>query len=176
MKCRSSNERAQDIPKPAQILTELDSYLQLEPPQRSDDCDQNDLIGLYLQCSMRSFIAQWLPLISQVGTLPSTRVESIILDSWRATRREMLKALNQTSYRSVLALYLFSQTPIPAGITRQEKMDGISGSVCMQMALAQVQELRARHNTIGKRLSIFQDPLESGQLNAHFVDLESRIH
>lgn len=56
----------------------------------------------------------------------------------------MLKLLNRISYRSVLALYLFAQTPVPAGILEDEELNGVSASVCMHTALIQIQKLRQR--------------------------------
>jgi hypothetical protein len=56
----------------------------------------------------------------------------------------MLKAINRPSYRSILALYLFSQTPLPNGIPEAEVQHGISGPVCIQTALSHLQHLRAR--------------------------------
>jgi hypothetical protein len=88
----------------------------------------------------------------------------------------MLKVLNITSYQSVLALYLFAQTPIPLGVTKQEKMDGVSGALCMQLALTQLQELRARHHTRQKGPSGSQYSPDVVEFSPHFVDLESRVY
>jgi hypothetical protein len=46
----------------------------------------------------------------------------------------MLKVINRLSYRLVLALYLFPQTPLPVAVSEAEELDGISGPVCMQNA------------------------------------------
>jgi hypothetical protein len=59
----------------------------------------------------------------------------------------MLKAVNRPCYRSILALYLFAQTPVPAGISEDEELDGLSGAVCMQTAMCQLQQLRAQQKT-----------------------------
>jgi hypothetical protein len=166
----STKERARDILKPAQMFAELDVYLQVDP--QGSEYEKNDQIGRHLKCAMRGFVAQWLPLVSHAGRVPSARVNSIVLDSWRAARREMLKVLNRVSYRSVLALYLFSQTPIPVDVTKEENMDGISGSACLQMALSQVQELRTRHKTAHKEFSISQDSLDGSRPNSCILKAE----
>ena len=62
----------------------------------------------------------------------------------------MVALLNQVSYRSVLALYLFAQTPVPVGIYEEEELSGITGPVCMHTALMHIQKLRQRCDT-GKR-------------------------
>jgi hypothetical protein len=59
----------------------------------------------------------------------------------------MLRAINRPCYRSILALYLFAQTPVPAGISEDEELDGLNGAVCMQTAMCQLQQLRAQQKT-----------------------------
>jgi dihydroorotate dehydrogenase len=67
-------------------------------------------------------------------------------DSWRCSRADMLVLLNQVSYRSMLALYLFAQTPVPVGILKEEELGGITGPVCMHTALMHIQKMRQRCN------------------------------
>lgn len=56
----------------------------------------------------------------------------------------MLKVIHRISYCSFLALYLFAHTPVPAGISEDEELDGMSAQVCMQTAMYQLQRLRER--------------------------------
>lgn len=60
----------------------------------------------------------------------------------------MLRVINRPSYRSMLALFLFALTPIPAGILEEEEIDGISGQACVHAALQQIQMLRARQRNL----------------------------
>lgn len=54
----------------------------------------------------------------------------------------MLMLLNRVSYRSVLALSLFAQTPVPVGVGEEEELNGLSAPICMHTALMHVQKLR----------------------------------
>jgi hypothetical protein len=47
-------------------------------------------------------------------------------------------------YRSVSALYLFGQTPVPLRISQEEELDGLSGVIRRQTTLPHVQQLRER--------------------------------
>ncbi|KAF2122629.1 hypothetical protein BDV96DRAFT_3437 [Lophiotrema nucula] len=82
----------------------------------------------------------------------------------------MLKVINRPSYRSILALYLFSQIPIPVGLSEDEELDGISGIVCLQTALLHIQQLRGRkkNRTAGSA--------PPAHLTQAFLDLENRAY
>ncbi|KAK7755324.1 hypothetical protein SLS62_002550 [Diatrype stigma] len=112
--------------------------------RREKDCQ----IDQSLSRTIRAFAARWFPLVvSSRGDclgITTNEVEEIAKDSWRSARKDMLKVVNRTSYRSALTLYLFAQTPIPVGISEDEELDGISGLVCTQTALLQIQRLRER--------------------------------
>jgi hypothetical protein len=125
--------------------------------------ERDDQINLSLRYSIRAFAAPWLLLAPHIST---TQVENITRDSWRRARKDMLKVINRTSYRSLLALYLLSQTPTPVDISEEEELDGISGPVCIRTALFQLQQLRARRTTCQIE--------EPGTLQ--YVDLESRVY
>lgn len=56
----------------------------------------------------------------------------------------MIALLNKVSYQSVLSLYLFAQTPVPAGIDEDEELSGITGPIYMHTALMHIQKLRQR--------------------------------
>lgn len=60
----------------------------------------------------------------------------------------MLRVINRPSYRSMLALFLFALTPVPADISEEEEADGIFGQVCIHAALQQIQILRARQRSL----------------------------
>lgn len=136
-----------------------------------------------LSRTIRSFAARWLPLVPSRDRPGTDQVEEIIRDSWRSARKDMLKAVNRTSYRSALALYLFAQTPVPVGITEDEELDGISGLVCIQTALSQVQRLRERqrnHRSDTSAVPAWTGALASSpptpSLTQAYLDFESRAY
>jgi len=154
-----------------------DSVAMAQRDERNFQIDQS------LTNAMRSFVAQWFPSVLQ-GSLGSlTGYEEMINESWRASRRDMLKVINRTSYRSVLTLYLFGQTPIPSGISDEEEMDGISDAICTQTALLQIQRLRERlrnHQSYGSMSSpgseIDARLAAQPRLTKAFLDLENRAY
>lgn len=100
-----------------------------------------------LTYAIEAYAARWLPLtVSDEGN-DSTLTE-VIKALWRRARREMLKVVNRPCYRSMLSLLLFALTPIPAGISDEEELDGVSGQVCVHAALQQIQTLRARQRSL----------------------------
>lgn len=136
-----------------------------------------------LRQSIKSYAAQWLPTIMQANASETTRYDNIIRNCWRATRKDMLKVINRTSYRSVLALFLFSQTPIPIGITEEEELNGISGVVCVQTAFLHTQQLRERLRSCqidGSKVSSWSDAATSPglrpNLTQRYLSLESRAY
>lgn len=140
-------------------------------------------IEQYLRRAMHLFVARWLPAVLQTIPGEPVQYEDFIKDRWRASRRDMLKAINRISYRSVLALYLFSQTPVPLGISEEEEMDGISAMVCTQTALLHLQQLRERLQNCQfnvSELSTWSDgvPVSPASFNFTqvFLDFESRAY
>ncbi|KAI5918816.1 hypothetical protein F4810DRAFT_550491 [Camillea tinctor] len=136
--------------------------------------DRDHQIERSLNGAIQSFNARWLPLVSDEGCHLRERdqIEEAIRESWRTTRKDMLKVVNRISYRSAFALYLFSQTPIPVGISEDEELDGISRLVCIQTALLHVQKLRERRRkgpSIGTALS-------GSSLSQAFIDMENRAY
>jgi hypothetical protein len=129
-----------------------------------------------LRSAIHAFAAPWFLLVSQEYGLPTTQIQEIIRASWRAARHEMLKAINRTCYRSILALYLFAQTPVPVGLSENEELDGISGPVCIQTALCQLQRLRARKT--GYQLGVPAPKASFGNTRntPPCVDCESRAY
>ncbi|RDW80263.1 hypothetical protein BP6252_04901 [Coleophoma cylindrospora] len=132
---------------------------------------------------MQSFAARWLPRVMQGTSSGPVHYEEVITERWRSSRRDMLKVINRTSYRSVLTLYLFGQTPVPSGISEEEEMDGISGVVCIQTALLQLQELRHRLRNCqskGLGVSAWSDAATSSAASSNltqaFINLEMRAY
>ncbi|TVY90253.1 hypothetical protein LAWI1_G005070, partial [Lachnellula willkommii] len=145
--------------------------------------ERRDQIEQSLRRATQSFAAQWLPAVIQRTVGGSFQYEEVVRERWRVSRRDMLKVINRTSYQSVLALYLFGQTPVPSGISEEEEMDGISGVVCTQTALLQLQQLRERPRSCqfnGSGVSGWSDAatgsVTSPNLTQVFLDLESRAY
>ncbi|KAH6021895.1 hypothetical protein HBI83_096500 [Parastagonospora nodorum] len=125
---------------------------------------------------MRAFAAQWIPLAPEAARLPSAKVETTVREAWRKVRREMLKAINRTSYRSVFTLYLFAQTPIPFGIYEDEELDGLNSLVCMQTALLQLQWLRSHRSVVQRSDAGTSESADDDAISLKYVDLESRAY
>jgi hypothetical protein len=124
-----------------------------EKEHQIDDC---------LTSAMKAFVARWFPLIPHRNYDVVGQDEALIRESWRMARKAMLRVINHASYRSILALYLFSQTPIPVGIPEEEELMGISGLVCIHTALLQIQRLRERQKTcqyFGSQVSAWIDAI-----------------
>ncbi len=138
----------------AAICSRLDAWMtdasDDEPVPMMDKRQQSPrdrLIDDSLQNTIAAFSARWLPLTSS-KTDPDQCHRNAIHALWRHARRDMLRVINRPSYRSMLALFLFALTPIPAGIHEDEEVDGISGQACVHAALQQIQTLRARQRNL----------------------------
>ena len=145
--------------------------------------ERDDQLEMSLKIAVEAFAAQWLPLVPQHREDHIHQDEQSIRSSWRAARREMLKVINRASYRSILALYLFSQTPVPIGVSDEEELDGVNGLVCIQTALLQIQRLRERQNGgqfHGSGTLAWTDSLlrssPSDDPKTTFLNLESRAY
>ena len=108
------------------------------------DLEREQQISNSLHSTIAAFSARWLPVTS---TAELDNLE-VIQKLWRYARRNMLKVINRPTYRSMLTLFLYALTPIPAGISEDEELDGISGQACLQVALQQIQTLRARQKNL----------------------------
>lgn len=173
------------------LFTELDAYM-------SDECEsgtpsylsdlphqkqaQDFQIDQTLRRAIRSFSARWLPLIPHENSI-GRDFDDEIRELWRASRKDMLRAINRVSYRSVLTLFLFGLTPIPNGISDDEEMEGLTGQVCVQTALQQVQRLRERQKNCqfnGAKVSPGPDalvgPSPASTLTQEYVASESRAY
>ncbi|VUC21192.1 unnamed protein product [Clonostachys rosea] len=136
-----------------------------------------------LHLSIRSFAVCWLPAVFE-GSPTTDDLEQwaeIFRTHWRDTRRHMLKAINQISYQSIFALYLFGQTPIPIGISEDERLDGISGMMCIHAALKNIQQLRSRlrsraFDSPAERLATWEQPdTRHLTLTSKYIELENRV-
>ncbi|KAI1477103.1 hypothetical protein K445DRAFT_314360 [Daldinia sp. EC12] len=166
---------------PTQLFRKLDAYMDSMSNRRDSNSVEEDVqIDQSLKQAIQSFTAPRLPLIASRIHLTAGEVEEVIRESWRITRKDMLKVVNRTSYRSALTLYLFAQTPIPMGISEDEELDGISGLMCTQAALLQIQRLREQqqghriHATEGS--GALTNPVPDANLLKTFFDFECRVH
>ena len=135
-----------------------------------------------LHLAMNAYAAGWLPILGRKSASATSQYEQITRDYWRAARRDMLKVINRKSYRSVMTLYLFGQTPVPSGISEDEEQDGISGVICIQTALLQIQQLRERLRSCqfnGSDMSAWSDsegPVLHQNPSEGYLSLESRAY
>jgi hypothetical protein len=185
------NQNSEVTVAPSKPFSELDAFMD---KQRDGDSgyasaavaqkeERNRQIVESLRRTMQLFAAQWVPAVMQDTLVGTTQHEEVFRKHWRASRRDMLKVINRTSYRSVLTLYLFGQIPVPSGISEEEEMDGISGVVCTQTALLQLQQLRERlrsYSFNGSGVSAWSDGVTSSAasttLTQAILDLESRAY
>jgi hypothetical protein len=179
------------IMRPTRLFAELDEYMGEEWESStlgylSDLPNQRQVrdyqIDQTLRRAVRAFSARWLPLIPQEDSLVTDHDEEI-RDFWRASRKDMLRAINRVSYRSVLTLFLFGLTPIPNGISDDEEMEGLTGQICVQTALQQVQRLRERQRNCqfsGAKVSPGSDalstPAPTSNLTQEYLAFESRAY
>lgn len=100
-----------------------------------------------LDGAILAFAARWLPL-AVPGIDRDGGECNAIQALWRHARLDMLNVINRASYTSMLALFLFALTPIPAGISAKEEGFGLSGQACVHAALQHIQTLRARQRNL----------------------------
>ncbi|KIX92756.1 uncharacterized protein Z520_11608 [Fonsecaea multimorphosa CBS 102226] len=177
------------ISPPSEYFSELDESIfgdwearnqQVSVQSPSQTQQRWDQIDQSLRHAKQSFAARWfhlLPPAERVGVLP----EHIVREFWRRSRRDMLKVVNRVSYRSALTLFLFSLTPVPVGISEEEEMDGLTGQLCVQAALQQIQRLREGQRSCqfsGSMVVQASDPLTrpaaSSKLSDSFLRSEAR--
>ncbi|EXJ87228.1 hypothetical protein A1O3_04187 [Capronia epimyces CBS 606.96] len=187
------------ILRPTRLFTELDACIaedreagqshvgsSMSPSPSRQELDRQ--IDVSLRHAIRSFAARWLHLVPQAEPFVPPH-QCIVRELWRASRRDMLKVINRVSYRSVLTLFLFGLTPIPVGVSEEEEMDGLTGQICVQTALQQVQRLRERQRNYqfnGSKVSLGPDvsmsmssspaPTPSSNITSTFLSAESRAY
>ncbi|KAJ0418650.1 hypothetical protein BJY00DRAFT_324813 [Aspergillus carlsbadensis] len=130
----------------AEVCERLDRWM-MEMTGHREQTVEDRLADESLRNTIACFSARWLPLASREPTTASS-YQSVIHTLWRQARRDMLRVINRPSYRSMLSLFLFAMTPVPAEITEEEEADGIFGQVCIHAALQQIQTLRARQRSL----------------------------
>ncbi|CEJ93475.1 hypothetical protein VHEMI09059 [[Torrubiella] hemipterigena] len=101
--------------------------------------ESNQIIDQSLHAAIAAFTASWFPVILDHGL----DVDNTIRELWRFTRRDTLRIINRPCYRSVLSLFLFYLTPIPANVGEDEERDGMSGSCCALAAIRHLESLRS---------------------------------
>ncbi|KAL3456967.1 hypothetical protein BJX64DRAFT_29261 [Aspergillus heterothallicus] len=133
----------------AGVCERLDRWMaeMLVPNGETEQVSEDRLADESLRNTIACFSARWLPLASREPTTASN-YQLIIHTLWRQARRDMLRVINRPSYRSMLTLFLFAMTPVPAEVTEEEEADGIFGQVCIHAALQQIQTLRARQRSL----------------------------
>ncbi|OCL11214.1 hypothetical protein AOQ84DRAFT_437850 [Glonium stellatum] len=127
---------------------------------RDADPKEEKQIRLSLIQAVHCFSARWLYLLDNTSIQPLC-YDTLARQFWRTARRDMLKVINRTCYRSVLTLLLFGMTPLPVGLGKEEEIDGLSGQLCLQTALGKLHELRARQKTCqfsGFKVLVSVDP------------------
>ena len=145
--------------------------------------DNDVQLDQFLDHSIQSFAARWLPLTSPNPPSGLSHAE-IICRLWRQAHTEMLTVINRPSYRSMLSLLLFALTPIPVGISEAEELEGVSGQVCVHAALQQIQTLRARQKSLqfnGTRVNLTNTNRPIGAspaslATANFIIVESTAY
>ena len=190
------NEPMSDVSiPPMKLFHDLDLYMEQQLSFNPNDTvatavqrsERHKEIDQCLRSALQAYTSRWFPLILQRESHgQSLPYDEISRACWRTARRDMLKVINRPSYRSVLALYLFGQSPVPLGISPEEELDGISGVVCNQTAFLQVQQLRERLRSCqfnGSEVSAWSDTStvndassSSPHLTEEFVNLESRAY
>lgn len=135
------------------LCEELDCHLRKVPESHGQSpsqqlnnsgSDQSILVAA-IQC----FTVRWLPALDPNVLQDPLRHwhEYLVRQLWRRARNHMLKAINKKTYCCILSLLLFGLTPCPTGIEESEESDGLSGQICIQIALRHIYDLRSRHRT-----------------------------
>jgi hypothetical protein len=153
-----------------------------ERPRSPTEVRKEQQIDRTLKQAMQTYSARWLPLSYPSALFKPNQVQ-LIEQLWRELRKELLKVINRSCYRSMLTLFLFALTPIPLGISEEEEGDGISAQFCVQAALQQVQHLRARQRSLefnGSKVSPLPEPAiiasSPDNITTDFIDIESILY
>ncbi|KAH0836045.1 hypothetical protein FOPE_04191 [Fonsecaea pedrosoi] len=107
------------------------------------------VVNQALNVAVHAFSVRWLPLIA--GTTVSVeRLNDLASKLWQDARSKILLILQRRCYRSILALYIFGMTPMPPGLEEQELANGNIGEVCIDIAMRQLQSVRARRRQVNR--------------------------
>lgn len=146
------------------ICVNLDREIKLSertPGAIAPDCrrslrspDEKEAMNIAVT-SIHCFCIRWLPVLHPELLRAPLCVwhEHLLLRLWRKARRLMLKAANLRSYLSMFSLILFGLTPVPTNIEEGEENEGLSGSLCFQIALQHLYSLRSWCRTLKFSLS-----------------------
>ena len=182
-----ADSNAPIILPPSQCFSELDAVIfgswKARDPTDSERAQSPDpVLDQSLKYAKRSFAARWfhlIPVAERAEVLP----EHIVREFWRRSRRDMLKVMNRVSYRSALALFLFSLTPVPIGISSDEEMDGLTGELCVQAGLQHIQRLREGQRSCqfsGSQMLLtspgLASPAGNCELTDNFLQNETRAY
>ncbi|KAH8688706.1 hypothetical protein BGW36DRAFT_392055 [Talaromyces proteolyticus] len=153
-----------------------------EEVESPGEIDRDRQIDYSLSRAIYAFSARWLPLTEHSGSVRIGLMDTIE-SLWREVRRDILRVINRPCYRSALTLFLFALTPIPAGISEEEEIDGVPAQFCVQAALQQVLTLRALQRSLefnGSKVSSISPILNAitspTPVTKDFLGIESMVY
>ncbi|KAK2043119.1 hypothetical protein LZ31DRAFT_566807 [Colletotrichum somersetense] len=156
---------------PGDLFSTLDAYstMETENPESNYEYEKtavtakrNESVKRSLLAAAKAFTARWLPLILDQISYHTDDIQEVIHKLWRTSRNDMFKVMNRVSYQSVLTLFIFSQTPIPCGISEEEEEDGISGLF--------------RGSEVGTWVNAIAGPGTDPNSTERYLQLESRVY
>lgn len=114
--------------------------------------DQDIIVNQALLSAVHAFSARWLP-VASFGKAYTTNPQALtptkdyfLENVWKRAHTHALRILTRTSYRSILALYLFGTTP-----TTTKNKDRCIADHCFETSLRQYLKLRARSRIKSQR-------------------------
>ncbi|KIX96013.1 uncharacterized protein Z520_08268 [Fonsecaea multimorphosa CBS 102226] len=112
----------------------------------ADSCVKaGKVVNQALNATVHAFSVRWLPLVA--GTrIPTEKLNNLARRLWHNARSQILLILQKRCYRSILALYIFGMTPLPPGLEDHELAHGNIGEVCVDIAMRQLQSVRAKRH------------------------------
>ncbi|OAP62328.1 hypothetical protein AYL99_04531 [Fonsecaea erecta] len=103
------------------------------------------VVNQALNAAVHAFSVRWLPLVAG-KSISTEKLNDLARKLWHNARVKVLLILQKRCYRSILALYIFGMTPLPPGLEDHELGDGTIGEVCVDIAMRQLQTVRARRD------------------------------
>ncbi|KIW30405.1 uncharacterized protein PV07_06150 [Cladophialophora immunda] len=105
----------------------------------------DSVVNQALNAAVHAFSVRWLPLVAGTS-IPAEKLNELARKLWYNARSKILLILQKRCYRSILALYIFGMTPLPPGLEEHEVSHGNIGEVCIDVAMRQLQSVRAKRN------------------------------
>ncbi|OAL28159.1 hypothetical protein AYO20_09578 [Fonsecaea nubica] len=102
-----------------------------------------------LNAAVHAFSVRWLPLVAGEN-ISTDKLNDLARRLWQNAQSKILLILRRRCYRSILALYIFGMTPMPPGLEEQEIGYGNIGEVCIDIAMRQLQSVRARRRYVNR--------------------------